>query len=122
MTANPSDDGRLAAVLREFATLAEFAGVAAPSASMRGATGNTPLHVASLRGDRNAVGLLLEAGADPNAVGEGGCTPLHKALERQHLQVARMLLAGGGQLDTVNQAGISPRDLAHGLPLWEGES
>ncbi len=122
MTANPTDSGRLAAALREIAALAEFAGVAVPSASMRGATGNTPLHVASLRGDRNAVGLLLEAGADPNAVGEGGCTPLHKALEGQHLQVARMLLAAGGGLDATNQGGVSPRDLAKGLPLWEGES
>ena len=82
----------------------------------------TPLHVAALRGDRNAVRHLLDAGADPNAVDEGGCTPLHEALKHPHLQVARMLLAAGAKLDAKNREGVSPREMARLLPLWEGEN
>lgn len=84
--------------------------------------GTTPLHEAANRGDRNAVRLLLDAGADPNAVDEGGCTPLHEALKHPHLQVARMLVAAGSQLDANNRAGVSPREMAKLLSLWEGES
>ena len=66
--------------------------------------------------------MLLEAGADPNAVGERGCTPLHAALERQHLQVARMLIAAGSSLDAENSDGVVARDLTKGVALWEAEN
>ena len=100
----------------------DFSGVDAPAVTMRSPAGTTPLHVAALRGDRNAVRLLLDAGADSNAVGEGGCTPLHEALKHPHLQVARMLVAAGGQLDAKNRDGVSPREMARSLPLWESEN
>lgn len=89
---------------------------------MRPPAGTTPLHAAALRGDRNAVRQLLDAGADPNAVDELGCAPLHEALKHPHLQVARMLVAAGGQLDTKNRDGASPREMARGFSLWEGEN
>ena len=86
------------------------------------AEGNTPLHDAAMRGDRRAVGALLEAGADPNARCAKGCTPLHRALEGKHLQVARMLLAAGCSLDATDSQGVKARDLAQGVPLWETEA
>lgn len=116
------DSDSLRAVLGEIAMLPDFAGVDVPSVTMRSPAGNTPLHVAATRGDRNAVRLLLEAGADPNAAGERGCTPLHLALEGQHVQVVRMLVAAGGQLDTRNHDGVTPRDMAKSIPLWESEN
>ena len=116
------ESDRLSAVLSEIATLPDFAGVEVPSVTMCSSAGNTPLHVAAIRGDRNAVLLLLESGAEPNAVGEGGCTPLHEALAQQHVQVARMLVAAGSQLDIKNHDGVTPRDMAKTIPLWEGEN
>ena len=116
------ESDRLSAVLSEIAKLPDFAGVDVPSVTMRSSAGNTALHVAATRGDRNAVHLLLEAGAEPNAVGEGGSTPLHEALAQQHVQVARMLVAAGSQLDAKNHDGVTPRDMAKTIPLWEGEN
>lgn len=115
------DHERLSALLREIAELPDFAGTANPSVGMRSPNGNTPLHVAALRGEAVAVRLLLEAGADPNAVGERGCTPLHHALEKAHRNVARMLVAAGSSLDAKNRDAITPRDMTKTVPLWEGE-
>lgn len=116
------DGDLLSAVIREIGNLPEFAGITPPSATMRNATGNSPLHVAATRGDREAVRVLLEAGADPNAVGEVGCTPLHRALEQKHVQVARMLVVAGGSLDVRNSDGVTAREMARDVPIWEGES
>lgn len=90
--------------------------------SMRGLTENTPLHVAALRGDRETVRALLEAGADPNVANDSGTTPLHAALQEAHAQVARMLVAAGASLDASDRAGVTPRDLLRSVSLWEGES
>lgn len=79
----------------------------------------TALHEAASRGDVAAVRQLLDAGADPNAVGERGCTPLHRALERQRLQVARMLIAAGASLDARNGDGVSCREIGGAMSLWE---
>jgi hypothetical protein len=118
----PMDHARLSALLKEMAALPDFAGVAHPCATMCGPNGNTPLHLMALRGDREAVQLLLECGGDPNAVGDHGRTPLHDALSAQHLQVARMLVAAGGALDATDSNGVTPREMIKTVPLWEGES
>jgi ankyrin repeat protein len=113
---------RLSALLRDMAALPEFAGIAHPSPTMCGASGNTPLHVMARRGDRDAVRCLLESGGDPNAAGEHGRTPLHEALESKHVQVARMLVAAGSGLDAADRNGVTAREMIRAVPLWEGES
>lgn len=42
--------------------------------------GDTPLHVMVWRKDRYAVSLLIEKGADVNAIGDMSETPLHIAI------------------------------------------
>lgn len=61
----------------------------------RSRVGDTPLHIAALRGDIQAVNLLLDAGADINARGEDGFTALHYAVELCHPDVVRLLLERG---------------------------
>ena len=63
------------------------------------ACGDTPLHVMVWRSDRYAVKLLLESGADVNAIGDMSETPLHVAIRRGDLEVAETLLSGGAKLD-----------------------
>ena len=55
----------------------------------------TPLHHAAARGQAAVVALLLEAGADPNALTRYGATALHRAAWRgDRASVERLLAAG----------------------------
>ena len=78
----------------------------------RAGDGDTPLHVAALWGDRHAVRMLLDAGADVNAKGDMGCTPLYFAVMNHHVDVAETLLAHGANPDAASELGFTPRRLA----------
>jgi ankyrin repeat protein len=68
-----------------------------PQSRHRGWTG---LHSAAQEGHVDAVRLLLEHGADPNAREEGDNTyPLHWAAAYGHLEAVRALLDAGGDVD-----------------------
>ena len=65
-----------------------------------------PLHYAAIYGSTEAVALLLEAGADPNARNQQDATPLTYAawsFEKTHL-----LLQKGAQIDAASKSGITP--------------
>ena len=54
--------------------------------------------------------MLLERGADPNAVArnESRVTPLHSAVARRHRDVAGVLLAFGASANVVQHGGWTP--------------
>jgi ankyrin repeat protein len=54
----------------------------------------TPLHFAAQSGHLDLVKLLLENGADPNAVTKWKNTPHDLAAANGHTEVARLLLGG----------------------------
>ena len=74
-------------------------------------TGRTPLHEAVHPGLR-AVKLLLDAGADPNAVSKTGTTPLHETIPLAAVAVAEELLRAGADLSLRDSEGRTPLDLA----------
>jgi hypothetical protein len=85
----------------------------------------TPLHVAVdwpgyFPGAPEAVGYLLEAGADPNADTGGGRpeTPLHWAASTDDVDVAVVLIDGGARLDTPGGSIGTPLDNAVGYGCW----
>lgn len=81
--------------------------------------GHTPLHVAARDGHTEIVSLLLEAGADVNAVEPCfGAVPLHKAVYNGHAEITGLLVARPGiNLDFQGATnGYSPLHDA----LWHG--
>ncbi|OWY62603.1 hypothetical protein B7486_57545 [cyanobacterium TDX16] len=89
-------------------------GVAEPLTHGRG--DSTALHAAVLTGDADSVRLLLEAGADPDAIAYDAFTPLHLALGLERGaddDIARLLLeAGADPTLAPNDAVGTPADLA----------
>lgn len=70
--------------------------------------GDTPLHVMTRRGDRYAVDLLLEHGANPNAVGDMGETPLHIAVGAGDRTIVEKLVKGGAKSTVISEFGDTP--------------
>nr|KAG5696427.1 hypothetical protein BaRGS_020964 [Batillaria attramentaria] len=58
------------------------------------------------------MGLLLDAGADVNAVDDSGSTPLHHALKKYRLDSVRYLLRRGALPGPRNNAGETPLEVA----------
>ena len=57
----------------------------------RGDSGQTPLMLATLRGEADTVKILLEKGADVNIRGNSGKTALDIAEEKGYVEIIRMI-------------------------------
>ncbi|XP_047524776.1 ankyrin repeat domain-containing protein 11 isoform X2 [Pieris napi] len=65
----------------------------------RNERGETPLHVAAIRGDHDQVKKLLEQGQDPDVTDFAGWTPLHEACSYGWFQVVVVLVNGGANVN-----------------------
>ena len=75
--------------------------------------GDTALHTGALQGGFEAVRLLLERGADPNAANDAGKTPLHLAIAGDgELKTIKLLVQAGTKLNVADKEGITPVRLA----------
>ena len=72
----------------------------------------TALHRASVRGHLLVVQLLVECGADINAVDNWNCAPLHDAACNGHLQVVKFLVGRGADTEVVNCKGRTTMERA----------
>ncbi len=61
------------------------------------------------------ITLLLQAGADVNAVDSNGRTALHGAAQKGYDRVVGFLAGRGARLDTKDRRGLTPLDAAMGL-------
>jgi ankyrin repeat protein len=76
--------------------------------------GWTPLHLAAFFGHVDAARLLLDTGADVNAVSANSLanTPLHAATAGKHTHVAMLLLDHGAKIDTIDAGNYTPLQIA----------
>ena len=74
--------------------------------NVQGADGMTPLALAALYGTADTVRLLLDHGADPNAVGQTGAGPL--LLAAGDLEKVRLLVDRGADVNACSKLGNTP--------------
>ncbi|KAJ5319727.1 hypothetical protein N7508_000010 [Penicillium antarcticum] len=79
-----------------------------PDSGAGSRTWTMPLHIAITRGHFAAVRLLLDRGADPNAVDGTGSTALHAAVRGGHHTIVRELLRYSANTSMVDAAGWLP--------------
>ena len=60
----------------------------------------------------DVVGLLVEAGADPNVADKSGICPLHRAVRTRSAAAVEALLEGGADARRENPSGSTPLHLA----------
>jgi ankyrin repeat protein len=71
--------------------------------------GNTPLHWASFKNEKECVSLLLHYNADPNARAHpSGWTPLHDAAYSNSSACIELLSKNGAQIDAKANSGATP--------------
>jgi len=74
--------------------------------------GDTPLHIASQRGNAHIMKMLLAAGANPNAQNKLGGTPLMWAAVFGHEEAARLLIEKGAKPALKDNQGMTASDWA----------
>ena len=74
--------------------------------------GNTPLHYTAKNGHVESTQLLLEAGAEKDAIDFSMMTPLHWATSNSHLAVVHLLIEARADRNPAMQGGKTPLHLA----------
>jgi ankyrin repeat protein len=99
-----------ASALGELDRLAELLRSRPAAAADRSADGFTPLHLAAYFGKIDAVRILLDIGADANAVGTGWMrgTAVHSAVSARHRTVVGVLLDAGADANARQSGGWTP--------------
>ncbi|XP_065839986.1 BRCA1-associated RING domain protein 1-like [Oscarella lobularis] len=70
--------------------------------------GETPLHVATIKGDLGEVTSLLTLGADPNSKDNAGWTPLHEASNHGFYSIAEVLIDFGAVVNMPGMDNLTP--------------
>ena len=109
---NQLKNEKLQDLLKKVNSTADFSGVELKEVNQRGFFGTTPLHVAVIWEDLEAVRILLESGAEPNAKAELNYTPLHDAVDFENLEITKLLLEFGASKETKNTEGNTPLQIA----------
>ena len=79
--------------------------------------GWTPLNYAVMSGEKEAVEVLIDNGADVNVKDKYGSTPLHDASLGKHNEVVELLISKGADVNAKRGDGDTPLDKATMLDI-----
>lgn len=85
-------------ILTQCEKTASWYGIKITDLNQRNHLGDTPLHTICSWGILEPVNILLDAGAQVNALGDHGCTPLINAIIGGNCDVVRALLLKGADV------------------------
>jgi len=109
----------LESLLKRIGALPAFEGIKPLTVTSRNSVNETPLHVAAIWGEVEAIRLLVAAGADINAAGEHGHTPLQEAAGQLKIEAVKVLLELGADPSIKNDMGETAEEIATVLCLWD---
>ncbi len=72
----------------------------------------TPLNFAAYNGFADVVQVLIDHGANINAIDEQGRTPLHEAAGQNQLRITRLLIDHGANIHATDKDGRTPLSVA----------
>ncbi|XP_044269479.1 ankyrin repeat domain-containing protein 12 isoform X1 [Tribolium madens] len=110
----PMSERQQMALLMQMTSSANDVGSRSPSSSNssrsrdRNERGETPLHLAAIKGDVEQVCKLLAHRADPNATDFAGWTPLHEACNHGWYEVAFRLVQAGANVNAKGHENDTP--------------
>jgi ankyrin repeat protein len=102
---------KLKTIRDKYSTCPEFFTVVINDVNQRGNSGDTLLHVAGRQAVED-IELLVELGAQLDAVGDLGNTALHQAASRGLVHSVKKLIELGAHSDIKNEFGQTPLNLA----------
>ncbi|KAJ1527888.1 hypothetical protein ONE63_007824 [Megalurothrips usitatus] len=70
--------------------------------------GETPLHVACIKGNVDKIRSLLDANANPNTKDNAGWTPLHEVANHGFTEAVQLLLKAGALVDVPGVGNVTP--------------
>jgi uncharacterized protein len=110
LAAGPELDVFEAAAVGRTARVRELIDADAPLVSAFSPDGFTALHLAAFFGHGEIARLLVERGADTNAVAKNPMQvmPLHSAAASRQLEIARLLVEHGSDVNAAQERGFTP--------------
>lgn len=84
----------------------------ASAVNLKNDAGDTPLHLACIRGHIDVVKVLIAAGADTNAKTPDGWSPLHWAAFKGYMEIAGILIKNKADLNATNKDRWTPLHVA----------
>ncbi|WP_048492320.1 ankyrin repeat domain-containing protein [Xanthomonas sp. NCPPB 1128] len=116
---NAHDESFLDSVLAKFRMMAMFEGYQVEGPDSPGMDGDTPLHVAAMDGNFEAVKIFIPFVKNIDVGGGIGNTPLHYAVMWNHPEVVRLLLKHGADINLQNDYGDTPMSLMKGRACFD---